>query len=266
MFLQGSELFRLGSPELINLILTLQGVVYKWQKMLLFRVLSMGNRLIKCFPIRTISSSREKSQRWACIQFLRRHFLHQRRLLLRHPLQVEDSPRHWKCKRQRRGRREEDQNKSAEAYFVEVNLHLEHTVLAFVRYFWQRKADLEKKQPARLQAPLVLRCYQGTKCSPSSVGRGANSALSLLLGICFQFMCFLSLFETPGRRVVIRRAFISRGAEGQIDTASDETAWWYTWLSNSEEEIHSLCFFNNSSYFHSYLMLVVPLSGDAIPS
>lgn len=222
MFLQGSELFRLGSPELINLILTLQGVVYEWQKMLLFHVLSMGNRLIKCFPIRTISSSREKSQRWACIRSSEGIFCIREdyfcgilfRLRIHHDTGSA------------KGRREEDQNKSAEAYFVEVNLHLEYTVLAFVGYLWQRRADLEKKQPARLQAPLVLRCYQGTKCSPSSVGRGANSALSLLLGICFQFMCFLSFFEPPGRRVGMRRAFISRGAEGQIDTASDGLLFW----------------------------------------
>lgn len=146
MFLQGLELFRLGSPELINLILTLQGVVYEWQKMLLFHVLSMGNRLIKCFPIRTISSSREKSQRWACIRSSEGIFCIREdyfcgilfRLRIHHDTGSA------------KGRREEDQNKSAEAYFVEVNLHLEYTVLAFVGYLWQRRADLEKKQPARL--------------------------------------------------------------------------------------------------------------------
>lgn len=88
--------------------------------------------------------------------------------------------------------------RSAEAYFVEVNLHLKYTMLAFVRYLWQRKADLEKNRPARLQCPVVLRLrrYQGTKCSPSYVGRGANSALSLLLGSASSSCVFFPFFES----------------------------------------------------------------------
>lgn len=58
----------------------------------------------------------------------------------------------------------------------------------------------------------------GTKCSRTA-GRSANSALSLLVGICFHLMVCLPEDESPGRRLNIHCTFFACSPEGQIYTS-----------------------------------------------
>ena len=203
--------------------------------MILLHVLSMGNRLIKCFPIRTISLSRETSQYWACIQFFLRHFASEK-------ISSVASSQGWGFTRelevrgagvkQTRGKKRTITaminyccSQKQRGIFLEVNLRFKYMMLSFVGYLWQWKADLEKDQSVKLVLWLrKLALLPGSKVQ-SSLCEERRQFSTVPLGAGLLSLNVFS-FGTWVTWASIRRTFFSCSADGRIYIARDELLFW----------------------------------------